>query len=101
MLEPILNTYTLDAINNPCLQCLVEKLSLHMFSVTSQKGCEHAIPDALSHHPADRPLPDDEEAEIHIQHHTQQVILAAAANVDDGHQDHLHDPFLDELYAEA
>ena len=33
-LEPIPNTYTLDTIDNPHLQRLMEKLSLYMFTVT-------------------------------------------------------------------
>ncbi|XP_047501826.1 uncharacterized protein K02A2.6-like [Penaeus chinensis] len=58
-LVPILNSYTLDAIDNPRLQRLKEKIASYVFTATWRKGKELAIPDALSRAPVDSPSPED------------------------------------------
>jgi hypothetical protein len=47
-LVTILDKYTLDAVENPKLQRLKEKLSPFIFSTVWRKGLIHSIPDALS-----------------------------------------------------
>ena len=58
-LVPILNTYTLDAIENPRLQRLKEKIAGYVYTAAWRKGSEHALPDALSRAPVDQPTPED------------------------------------------
>lgn len=59
-LVPILNHYSLDAIENPRLQRLKEKISAFNFTATWRAGKELCIPDALSRSPTSRPTPEDE-----------------------------------------
>ncbi len=40
-LVPILNSYTLDMVDNPCLQHLKEKLVCYRFDTVWKKGSEH------------------------------------------------------------
>ena len=58
-LIPILNSYTLDCIENPRLRCLREKISGYVFTSKWQKGSELCIPDALSLSLVDAPTPED------------------------------------------
>ena len=58
-LIPILNSYTLDCIENPRLQRLREKISGYVFTSKWRKGSELCIPDALSCSPVDAPTPED------------------------------------------
>ena len=46
-LVAILDTYTLDAIENPKIQRMKERLSPYSFTTVWKKGKEHAIPDAI------------------------------------------------------
>lgn len=62
-LVPILNTYTLDQIENPRLQRLITKVQLYQFRVSWRKGAEHAFADALSRAPIRNPTSDDELGE--------------------------------------
>ena len=59
-LVPILNNYTLDAVENPRLQRLKEKISAFIFTAAWRAGKDLCIPDALSRSPVSRPTPEDE-----------------------------------------
>jgi len=59
-LIPILNEYTLAMVENPRLQRLMEKTSMLDYKAVWEKGCEHAIPDALSRAPVSTPTSEDE-----------------------------------------
>ncbi|XP_064121730.1 uncharacterized protein K02A2.6-like [Macrobrachium nipponense] len=61
-LIPILNYYSLDAIENPRLQRLKEKISLYLFTAVWHAGKSLNIPDALSRAPVSHPTPEDEIA---------------------------------------
>ncbi len=58
-LLPILNSYTLDMIQNPRLQTLRGKLQRYTFDTIWRKGSEHYIPDALSRAPISNPSAED------------------------------------------
>ncbi|XP_065189527.1 uncharacterized protein LOC135820143 [Sycon ciliatum] len=58
-LVPILNTYTLDQVENPRLQHLTTKVQLYQFDVSWRKGSEHAFADALLRAPVQNPVADD------------------------------------------
>ncbi|XP_064120721.1 uncharacterized protein LOC135225320 [Macrobrachium nipponense] len=60
-LIPILNHYTLDAIENPSLQQLKVKVAPYIFITVWRSGKPLCIPDALSHSPASYPTSEDEE----------------------------------------
>ena len=62
-LVPILNRYTLSAIENPRLQRLVEKLQSYNFTCYHVKGKDNFISDALSRAPIRDALPGEEEGE--------------------------------------
>ena len=59
-LIPILNHYTLDAIENPRLQRLKEKLSAYQFTAKWRAGKQLSIPDALSRSPVSSPTIEDD-----------------------------------------
>ncbi|XP_050706255.1 uncharacterized protein LOC126991577 [Eriocheir sinensis] len=59
-LVPILNSYTLDAVENPRHQRLKEKTSAFIFTAVWRAGKDLCIPDALSRSPVSRPTPEDE-----------------------------------------
>ena len=67
-LVAILDKYTLDAIENPKIQRMKERLSPYSFTTVWKKGKEHAIPDALSRAPVNDPAADDESvgAELEV-----------------------------------
>ena len=58
-LIPILNHYTLDAVENPRLQRLKEKVSSYMFTAVWRAGKQLHLPDALSRAPVSRPTQED------------------------------------------
>ena len=58
-LIPILNSYTLDQIENPRLQRLVMKLQMFQLTATWRRGKDHAVADALSRAPVDDPCGED------------------------------------------
>jgi hypothetical protein len=66
-LVTILDTYTLDAVENPKLQRLKEWLSPYVFKTVWRKGREHAVPDALSRAPVNDPSTEDEAANSDVQ----------------------------------
>ncbi|XP_064081491.1 uncharacterized protein K02A2.6-like [Macrobrachium nipponense] len=61
-LMPILNHYSLDAIENPRLQRLKEKISPYLFTAVWRAAKSLNIPDALSRAPLSHPTPEDEIA---------------------------------------
>ena len=58
-LESILNTQTLNMVDNPRIQRFKEKLIAFIFHTTWRKGKEHVIPDALSRASCRDPEPED------------------------------------------
>ena len=62
-LVTILDKHTVDAIENPRLQRMKEKLTPFLFSTTWKKGKSDDIPDALSRAPVARPTPEDMDEE--------------------------------------
>ena len=62
-LIPILNSYSLDQIENPRLQRLTLKLRPYQFVAKWRKGTDNAFADALSLHPVDTPHSDEEFGE--------------------------------------
>ena len=62
-LTPIINSYSLDQIENPRLQRLVMKLRPYQLHATWRKGTDNAFADALSRNPVDDPPPDDKLGE--------------------------------------
>ena len=62
-LIPIVNSYTLDQIENPRLQRLVLKLRQYQLHAVWQKGADNMFADALSRHPVANPVPDEEFGE--------------------------------------
>ena len=58
-LVPILNNYTMDNLETFRLLRLKEKTVNYVFKATWKKGKDHALPDALSRRPVDRPTEDD------------------------------------------
>jgi hypothetical protein len=73
-LVPILNKFTLDAVENPRLQRMKERISHFNFEAVWKKGSEHAIPDALSRAPVSTPTPGDIADDFCIHHHIQKII---------------------------
>ncbi|XP_045105438.1 uncharacterized protein LOC123500957, partial [Portunus trituberculatus] len=59
-LVPILNSYSLDAIENPRLQRLKEKIASYIFTAVWRPGKELCIQDALSRSPVGYPTHADE-----------------------------------------
>ena len=59
-LIPILNHYSLDAIENPRLQRLKENLSAFQFSAQWRAGKQLCIPDALSRYPVSAPNTEED-----------------------------------------
>ena len=74
-LVAILDKYTLDAIENPKIQRLKERLSPYSFTTTWRKGKDHAIPDALSRAPVNDPAKDDECVGTELAYSIQQAVI--------------------------
>ena len=62
-LVPILNSYSLDQIENPRLLRLRLKAQSFQFHVSWRKGTENVFADALSRNPVDIPTPEEEFGE--------------------------------------
>ena len=78
-LIPILNHYSLDAIENPRLQRLKEKISAFLFTAVWRAGKSLCIPDALSRAPVSRPTTDDELSSAHATTHLRTIVCMNAA----------------------
>lgn len=101
-LLPILNDYTMDAVENPRLQRLKEKTTLFNFTTVWKKGKEHVIPDALSRAPVDGPASDDECLVQALEQQVQEVSSVIIGEVSGRcYPHHLPDPRLGELRREA
>ena len=94
-LLPILNDYTLDAVENLRLQRLKEKTTLYNFTAMWTRGKDHVIPDALSRAPVEEPTTEDQLLIRSVEHHVQYGTRVTIAEVSSGH--HLPDPRLEDL----
>ena len=74
-LVAILDKYTLDAIDNPKIQRLKERLSPYSFTTVWRKGKEHAIPDALSRAPVNDPAPEDDRVGADLDFSIRNVVI--------------------------
>ncbi|XP_076032421.1 uncharacterized protein LOC143020148 [Oratosquilla oratoria] len=99
-LIPILNSYTLDAVENPRLQRLKERLSSFVFTAKWCAGKQLCIPDALSQAPVSRPTPEDETDCDKDAAHVRSVVASSAGAREDGPSPDA-DRALQELRAEA
>lgn len=82
-LIPILNSYTLDAVENPRLQRLKEKVSPYVFTAQWRAGKNLSIPDALSRAPVSHPSADDETLCADTATHLRRVVNAAVPQASD------------------
>lgn len=82
-LIPILNNYTLDAVENPRLQRLKEKTSPYLFTAVWRAGKQLCVPDALSRAPVCRPTPEDETMCTDATAHLRSIVT----NTINSHQD--------------
>ena len=95
-LLPIMNDYTLDAIENPRLQRLKEKVSQFSFDAVWKRGKDHAIPDALSRAPVSDPTEDDLEAETELSYHVRCCVVNRIQDVS-SEAGHLPDPNIERI----
>lgn len=100
-LVPILNSYTLDAIENPRLQRLKEKISPYLFTAVWRAGKLLCIPDALSRAPVSHPTPEDEMACTATATHLRHIVAANAERSDQDSPLHDTDRTLQEFRAAA
>ena len=100
-LVPILNHYTLDAVENPRLQRLKEKISPYLFTAVWRAGKHHNIPDALSRAPVSHPTPEDEIASAEAAAHLRSIMTVNAVVSQDGSSPQDADRTLQELRAAA
>ena len=73
---PILNTYTLDQIDNPRLQRLKQKLAMFTFTAIWNKGQHHIIQDVLSRAPIREPGGREQLAEQDLVGFKEQYMIA-------------------------
>ena len=76
-LVTIPDKYTLDAVENPRLQRLKEKMSPFIFETVWRKGKDHAVLDALSQAPVDDPSPPDCVGDTELELHVQRAVIAS------------------------
>ncbi|XP_032796135.2 uncharacterized protein K02A2.6-like [Daphnia magna] len=96
-LVTILDRYTLDAVENPKLQRLKERLTPFVFTTVWRKGRDHAIPDALSRAPVNDPGPEVEAANDDVQAFARTMTLrrVAAITAKSSDDDDQSEPSLD------
>ena len=80
-LVPILNSYSLDAIENPRLQRLKEKISAFIFTAAWRPGKELCIPDALSRSPVCKPIEEDNVLDAETSSSVRGVTLRAVESL--------------------
>lgn len=102
-LVTILDHYTLDAVENPKIQRLKERLSPYVFKTIWRKGAEHAIPDALFRAPVADPTTEDVAFDKELLAHVHSVTRLQVTSIvgDDEESTSLSDPVLDSLRASA
>lgn len=101
-LVAILDKYTLDAIDNPKIQRLKERLSPYSFTTVWRRDKDHAIPDALSRAPVNDPVADDECVGTELAYSVRNVVIWSVKAIlvsedDPASSHHLPDRFLNEL----
>ena len=82
-LLPILDHYTLDAVENPRLQRMKERMAPFSFTTIWRPGKEHVIPDALARAPVDDPVTADQVAERDIELNVRRIVTAVTANLNE------------------
>ena len=105
-LVAILDKYTLDAIENPKIQRLKERLAAYSFHTVWRKGKDHAIPDALSRAPVNDPEKDDECIGEELAYSIKSVIIQRISAIcslveESSSPEHLPDVMLRELRTAA
>ena len=80
-LVTILDKQTLDAVENPRLQRMKERLMQFHFTTVWNKGKSHTIPDALSRAPVTDPSADDIDDHSAGIHHIRAVLRGQAAEL--------------------
>lgn len=105
-LVSILDKYTLDAIDNPKIQRLKERLSPYSFTTVWRKGKDHAIPDALSRAPVNDPVAEDQCIGTELAFTVCKVAIQSVNNILDLADDaastpHLPDTLMEELRTAA
>lgn len=81
-LVPIINSYTLDMVENPRLQRMKERMSQYQFTAVWRAGKSLCIPDALSRAPVSYPTSEDMTGCDEVTAHVRSVINAATASQD-------------------
>ncbi|MEL6606359.1 MAG: RNase H-like domain-containing protein, partial [Cyanobacteria bacterium J06614_10] len=81
-LIPILNHYTLDAIENPRLQRLKMKITSYIYTAVWRAGKKLCIPDALSRAPINHPTSEDEEECTTSTAHVRHVVTSTATTTE-------------------
>ncbi|UYV63017.1 K02A2.6-like [Cordylochernes scorpioides] len=81
-LIPILNSKTLDEIENPRLLRLKEKLTPYLITAVWRPGKKHTVVDVLSRHPS--PVPDVYDTDDHPDSDPAPLIAAAVVDPVDG-----------------
>jgi hypothetical protein len=99
----ILNKYTLDAIDNPKIQRLKERLSPYSFTTVWCRGKDNAIPDSLSRASVNDPVVDDECVGKELAFSVRNVIIRSvnAITESEGLSQHLPDNLLTKLQSGA
>ena len=77
-LVPILNSYTLDMIENPRLQRLRERMSPYVFTAVWRAGKTLRIADALSRAPVAKPTEEDNVASASATAHLRSIVTSAS-----------------------
>ncbi|XP_064081863.1 uncharacterized protein LOC135198221 [Macrobrachium nipponense] len=81
-LVPIINSYTLDMVENPRLQRMKERMSQYQFTAVWRAGKSLCIPDALSRTPVSYPTSEDMTGCAGVTAHVRSVINATTASQD-------------------
>ncbi|XP_068245143.1 uncharacterized protein mRpL22 [Palaemon carinicauda] len=79
-LVPIINSYTLDMVENPRLQRMKERMSQYQFTAMWRAGKSLCIPDALSHAPVSYPTSEDMIGCAEVTSHVRSVINVVIAS---------------------
>ncbi|XP_068232095.1 uncharacterized protein [Palaemon carinicauda] len=79
-LVPIINSYTLDMIENPRLQRMKERMSQYQFTAMWRAGKSLCIPDALSRAPVSYPTSEDMIGCAEVTSHVRSVINVVIAS---------------------